>query len=450
MRTSLRTAIKAEAEKAKAICDAASNEDRDLTDVERETVAKHIDAAAAMHERGAKDDELRAKMINLGSSLGPDPTPDDISRVAEIVGSGAKGAKAEQIAQNMTLGAQFTESKAFKDLIGTLPPGASSFGEKMRVQSSAFAVPGSLLAGGSKALVTGVSDTSAGALIQNDFRGMLDPFYQRPLTIRDVVTNGSTTSDLIEYVRLTSVTNNAAPVAEAQSTLPIGDGTGGTTTAVLGGLKPESSMVFARATTSVKTIAHWIPVTKRALADAAQIRTLIDAFLRYGLEEELEDQMVTGSGSGENFLGIANTSGVQTQAAPAGDETILDTTRMARRKVRIGGRAIPTAYVMNPLDWEAIELLKDAENRYYGGGPFALTTPRLWGLPVIESEAIAAGTIYCGAWNQAVLYDREQATVQATDSHSDFFTRNLVVLLAELRAAFAVLRPSAFVKITVA
>lgn len=448
MRTSLRTAIKAEAEKAKAICDAAAKEDRDLTDVERETVNTHLEAAASMHERGAKDDELRAKMMNFGSLLGPDPTPDDTKRIADLVGGGAQGAKAEAVARKMSLGSQFVESKAFKDLLATLPPGASSFGEKMRVQSAAFAVPGTLL--GSKALVTGVSDTSAGALIQNDFRGLLDPFYQRPLTIRDLVTTGSTTSDLIEYVRLTSVTNNAAPVAEAQSTLPIGDGTGGTTTPVLGGLKPESAMVLARATTAVRTIAHWIPVTKRALADAAQIRTLIDAFLRYGLEEELEDQMVTGSGSGENFLGLANTSGVQTQAAPTGDETILDTTRMARRKVRIGGRAVPTAFAMNPIDWEGIELAKDAENRYYGTGPFALTAPRLWGLPVVESEAIPAGTIYCGAWNQAVLYDREQATVQATDSHSDFFTRNLVVMLAEMRAAFAVLRPSAFVKITVA
>ena len=46
--------------------------------------------------------------------------------------------------------------------------------------------------------------------------------------------------------------------------------------------------------TTVKTIAHWIPITKRAAADAAQVRTLVDNFLRYGLNEELEDQMLTG------------------------------------------------------------------------------------------------------------------------------------------------------------
>jgi hypothetical protein len=32
----------------------------------------------------------------------------------------------------------------------------------------------------------------------------------------------------------------------------------------------------------------------------------------------------------------------------------------------------------------------------------------------------------------------------ASDSHADFFIRNLVAILGELRAAFGVLRPAAF------
>jgi HK97 family phage major capsid protein len=48
---------------------------------------------------------------------------------------------------------------------------------------------------------------------------------------------------------------------------------------------------------------------------------------------------------------------------------------------------------------------------------------------------------------QAVLWDREQAAVQVSDSHADFFVRNLVAILAEMRAAFGVIRPKAFVVI---
>ena len=40
--------------------------------------------------------------------------------------------------------------------------------------------------------------------------------------------------------------------------------------------------------------------------------------------------------------------------------------------------------------------------------------------------------------------------MQVSDSHADFFTRNLVAVLAEMRAGFAVFRPSAFVKVTLA
>ena len=35
----------------------------------------------------------------------------------------------------------------------------------------------------------------------------------------------------------------------------------------------------------------------------------------------------------------------------------------------------------------------------------------------------------------------------ATDSHSDFFVKNLIAILAEMRAAFGVIRPAAFVTI---
>jgi HK97 family phage major capsid protein len=66
-------------------------------------------------------------------------------------------------------------------------------------------------------------------------------------------------------------------------------------------------------------------------------------------------------------------------------------------------------------------------------------------MPVVESEAITAGTALVGDFSKAVLWDREQASVTMTDSHADFFIRNLVAILAEERVAFAVTRPKAFV-----
>ncbi|MDP8971213.1 MAG: phage major capsid protein [Actinomycetota bacterium] len=440
MRKAIRDAIVREAKAAEAIVEAAGREDRDLTDVERETVDGHLAKAKELETRGKQEEEFRKQFTDLTAGLdlggggdGGDPQSDPAPPSSPASRTQGK---------NLTLGRAFTESREFKSLLASAPGG--QFSEKRRVQSEVFGV---------KALLTGADhDTSAGAMLQNDYRGMQDPFYQRPLTIRDLFAQGQTTSDTIEYVRLLNVTNNAAPVPEATTSA---GPTANTTTGVLelpagSGIKPESGMTFEKSTTVVKTIAHWIPATKRALSDVAQIRTLIDSFLRYGLEEEFEDQLLAGNGVGENFLGLANVSGIQTEPAPLAGENVFHNTRRARRKVRIGGRAIPSAYVFNPIDWESVELRMDANGRFYGNGPFGMGPQTLWGLPVVESEAVPAGTAYVADWRWGVVYDREQASIQVTDSHADFFIRNLVAILAEMRAAFAVLRPQAFVKITLA
>lgn len=317
-------------------------------------------------------------------------------------------------------------------------PEFKAWREKAAERSSASRVPIGAspsvnVQGGMKTLLTGGSATSAGALIYPQFLGLQDMgTWMRPLTIRDLITNGETSGDVIEYVRFTGVTNNAAPVAEA------------TATSGSSGAKPESAMAMEAVTTNVKTIAHWIPATRQALSDAGQLRTLIDQFLRYGLDEELEDQILNGDGTGQNFTGIHNVSGIQSQAW---DTNVLTTTRKARTKVRVTGRATPTAYVMNPTDWETIDLLQDNEARYYFGGPSVLGNPRLWGLPVVESEAQGVGESMVADWRMAVVWDRMLAQILVSDSHADFFVRNLIAILAELRAAFGVFRPAAFVEI---
>jgi HK97 family phage major capsid protein len=337
--------------------------------------------------------------------------------------------------QRPSLAKTFIESDEWKAFKGKVAPNGY-FADKTQFGASpAVAIDGGMLAPRSPqaALLTGASDTSAGAFVTNDiYAGLFDQGLYRPLTIRDIVTSGSTGSDTVEYVKLTAFTNAAAPTAEASAT---GD---------TSGTKPESSMTLAKVTETVKTIAHWIPATKRALADAGQLRTLIDAFLRYGLEEELEDQMINGDGTGENFTGISNISGVQAQAWVT---DILHTTRKARTKVRTVGRARPTAYVFHPNDWETIDLLQDNEARFYGAGPFGLSPARLWGLPVVESEGATEGVGYVGDFRKCVLWDREQGSIQVSDSHSDFFVRNMVAILAELRAAFGCVQPNALVEI---
>lgn len=329
--------------------------------------------------------------------------------------------------EKKTLGYEFANSKQFKEWFSNIAP-SGELNENVAINNSFPPFD-------AKALITGLSATSAGAMVRRDYTSLVD-FPFRPLALRDVVTVGRTGSDLIEFPRVVSYTSNAAPVAEA-TTVPTSYAQAGN------GLKPESSMVLEKVTAAVRTIAHWIPVTNRALSDAAQIETLINNFLDTGLEIELEKQMIQGNGTGEQFLGLDNTPNITLQAF---DTDMLVTTRKALTKVQVIGRARATAFVLHPYDWESIDLTQDAEDRFYFGGPMVLGQKRLWGQPVVESEAVFQGTFYTGDMKQAILWDRERATIRISDSPYDMFLRNMKAILAELRAAFGVFRPPAIVR----
>lgn len=347
--------------------------------------------------------------------------------------------------QGKTFGEMFVESGAYKEFIGRYAGRDGIIPPSMKgLQSGAFTAD-------TKTLITGLSSTSAGAFVANDrYAPTIDLVGERELTVADLVTRGTTTSDTVEYVRVTGKTNNAAPVAEATSAdAPTAPGTAGALVLNAGGgYKPESGLALEVVSTTVKTIAHWLPITKRAASDAGQVRTLVDNFLRYGLNEELEDQMLTGSGSGENFTGILN-SGILTVGSAGTDiDAIVD----AIRAVRVTGRRRPSALVIHPNDWYSTGFLlaKDSAGKYLISDPAASVDQlnQLWGLKVVVSEGVTENTALVGDFRQAVLWEREGVNVMVSDQHADFFIRNLLAILAEMRAAFGVLDPQAFCSVT--
>lgn len=351
-----------------------------------------------------------------------------------------------------SLGERFVGSPQFKALIGafTSSDGQVHINEKMRVQSDPVSFK-SLIR--EKALLIGGSSTSVGGFVVPERTDIVEMLGRRPLTIRDLISVRRTSSDSVEYVKQLAHTNAAAPVAEATSSAaPTTGASAGAalTLAAGGGYKPEGAWTFQKATAAVKTIAEWVPATKRSLADVAALEGLINDELVKDLQETEETQVVSGDGTGENLQGILNTSGIQTMAATTtNDKTRFASFRTAIRMARVVGRVNPTAIAVNPAQGEWIDTAADSQNRFYGPGPFfAEANRRLWGVPVVESEAVTAGTALVGDFSKAVLWDREQATISATDSHADFFIRNLVAILAEERVAFAVTRPSAFVTVT--
>lgn len=428
----------AAAKAAREIAEKADNDGgREMTNDERADFdAKFAEATEkkAQADVAKKDADVMAQAKELSDIVGlPEDAKSDLD--AQL-----RNPTREQVRKS--LGREIVESEQFK---AAMAPFGNRVPEKARFQTDPISVKSFIR---SKSLFTGASDTSGGAFVVSEQTGIVEMLGRRDFRLRDLVSVRTTGSDTVEYVEQSSHTNNAAPVAEATSSAaPTQDGTTGALVLNAGGgYKPEGAWAFARKTATVKTIAEWVPASKRSLADAGQLEGLINDELRKDIEEAEDTQILNGSGSGENLTGILATSGIQTQSFST---DLFESVRKGITKAKTVGRVNPNGIVMNPADVEVVDLAKDANEQFYGLGPFAMGPRTLWGLPIVESEAQTAGAATLGDFTKAVLWDREQTTVTMTDSHADFFIRNLVAVLAEERVAFAVTRPKAFVNVDI-
>jgi HK97 family phage major capsid protein len=292
-------------------------------------------------------------------------------------------------------------------------------------------------------LPTGTMGNNANAVFGTVQRDPMIVPPKRTKRVRDLFPARSTTSTVIEYFRMTGFTNNAAAVAER-----VGNQFG---------IKPQSSMSFEGAQTSVKTLAHWEAAHRNVLADEPQLRSIIDNELMYGLRLQEDAQILLGDGTGENLLGVLKTPGIQTYNWSSGATDAQNNKKDSRadalrRAVTLSLLAYyePSGIVIHPNDWEQIELTKDANGQYLVAASVALGgEPRVWRVPLVESVAMPEGTALVGSFGQgAQLYDREQANIRISEQHADFFIRNAIVILAEQRLALAVKRPESFVRVS--
>lgn len=376
----------------------------------------------------------------LGDLSGATPKGDDGASVIDSA-SGIVDPK------GMTLGEAFTKSPAYQEFLGQFKGNDGRIREVTNIKSATYDVGGFT----AKDVITGASATSGGAFVTPQRYGpVTDLIGVRETTVRQLCTNITINSDTFEFVQVTGKTNNAAPVAEATTS---DDPTANTTTGDLedaagAGTKPESALTFTVVSTPVETIAHLMPITRRAAADAPQVRQLVDQFLLDGLAEEEEDQILNGDGTSPNLDGILNTTGISTVGSAGTD---LDAVVDAIRTIRADRRR-PTAMVIHPNDWYSTGFLlaKDSTERYLLGDPRASVDQlnSLWGLQVVVTEAMTENTALVGDFRQAVVADRQQSALYVTDSHKDWFGRNLLAVLAEERLALGVLDPDAFCTIT--
>ncbi|MDQ1426628.1 MAG: hypothetical protein QOK39_104 [Acidimicrobiaceae bacterium] len=215
---------------------------------------------------------------------------------------------------------------------------------------------------------------------------------------------------------------------------------------------PEADYEFALKQATVKRVPQFIPATKDILADQGQLQDLLGQQLMTGVRLGLESKFWTGGGTSpadQLFQGILATAGIGTvtmgSAGHVGEYEV-DVVHRAITTIRLTLFQDPTCWAVHPTDFENTILRKDLQGRYIY--PVAEEIKTIWGLRPIITPLVAAGTPVVADFKTAAkMWLRTGLSVTASTEHLDFFTRGMVALLAELRAAFAVVQPRAVCQI---
>jgi HK97 family phage major capsid protein len=271
--------------------------------------------------------------------------------------------------------------------------------------------------------------TTSGATVTGYDRqpGVITLGTQRP-SVADLLARGQTTQNTIRYLQEDTFTNAATTVAE-------------------GGTKPEASFDTSEVDAPVRKIAVTAKVTDEIFNDFPAIASYIDERLPLMVVMAEDAQLLTGDGNAPNLTGLLNVSGILTQAK--GADPTPDAVYKAMVQIMATGFFMPDGAVFHPLDWQDVKLLRTADGMYIWGSPADAAPDRIWGLNVVITTAITQNTALVGAFKLgAQIFYRQGITVEATNTNSDDFVKNLITIRAEQREALAVYRPKAFATVT--
>ena len=362
--------------------------------------------------------------------------------------------------------------------------------------------------------ITGTQATGATGLIAYPtLETGITSLYRKENSILDLVPVGTMTQPAGVYIietrfgSLTDATGTGTTLAERRDRRRRRHG-GSARIRTEGAVMAEETVNFERRTYAATMLGISIPVTEEQLEDAGQMRQHLETILPQALRNELEIQILAGTGAGGDMRGITNlgnilnagdienvtydpeeanglltdnsvylegftgtpnadnrsklADGTNAQATTANaitvpdvEITLPDVIFRAQRALtvttrRLGAPSNATGVIMNASDWTTLRLMKitDASGNTLGyvfGGPNeAQNGFNLWGRPVVQNESIFPGEIITGDFTQCTLNFLRGIRIGITDAHDKNFTQNILVLKATVRAAFIVRREDAF------
>lgn len=402
-------------------------------------VAAVLKARARMHARHNEQEgrnpqmsqEINASLRELGSNLKAYKESTE-QQAAEVA---ARLQSVEQIVAKIDTQGHGHYSQADQESVGTRAATAmredaafdtarDQAARKMKIGQ--FASRANIDASIKAALTNGgkgnVGDT--GVPSQPERRGFIGQVLP-PLRLLDVLPSRPTSSDAVEFIQFTGTGDAAEQEHE-------------------GDTKAELAFEGTSERAEIVTIAGWTAASKQVLSDAPALQSQIDRVIRHKVLARLEDRIINGVGGQGKINGLLNQA---MPMVPAIGETPADIIGEGLVAMANNGYA-PNLVLMNPLDWFRLQITRknDTDDEYVFGSPTSPAPPSLWNTTIVATAAMPARKVLTVDTSLVTVLDREQISVVLSNTHADYFVRNLVAILGELRAGLEVLDTAAVLK----
>lgn len=215
---------------------------------------------------------------------------------------------------------------------------------------------------------------------------------------------------------------------------------GAVSTVAEGALKPAIDFDIVEASKKVEKIAGWIKASKESLADIPNLTAEINQELITQVNLKLDQQIYAGTGTTPQLKGITvyaptiSVTGLPFATAGGGVKSpnradVL----MVADAVVANSLFTATHALVNPLDWAMIMLDKDTQGNSINRPYITNGVMRVGNLTVVANTGVTVGTFVVGDMSKDILGIREEVNIQVGYENDDF-TKNLVTILAEMRA----------------
>ena len=251
----------------------------------------------------------------------------------------------------------------------------------------------------------------------------------RLVHVRQLIPQGSTTSDVVRFVKESGYSNGAAATAE-------------------GATMGQSDFDFTATDANVQKIASYFRISEEMLNDTPQLTSYLSARAPEKLLEVEDTQILNGNGTAPNLSGIitdaaAFSAGGFANAIESANE--FDVLTVALNQLSLANYAAD--YIMiNPTDFHKILLLKSSQNEYLVKDWNQGLQPRINGVPVILNTAITSDKYLVGNFGMGTqLWVRDNVGVEFFREDGTNVRDGFVTVRVQERVALTNYLPNAFV-----